>query len=175
MWFDTVVLKALNEFAGSGPLATGLAVFSASPLIWVLVVWYLIAFVWHKRGGVREFVALLAGGAIGYLTNALVAWQWFRLRPFTAGVATLLVAEPGALKSFPSDHATAAFFVAVLLTAHRRGWWWSFLLAGAVALGRVAVGVHYPTDVLAGALVGTMFGLTTMWLEDVLTRRGRGA
>lgn len=171
MQFDYIVLAAVNGFALRSSFGAAGAVLAAVPLIWAMAGWYLVAFVWHKHGGLRELIALTMGACAAYVSNALVAQVWFRLRPFTAGAATLLISQPAALKSFPSDHATIAFFIAVLLTAHRRGWWVSFLLAALVALGRVAVGVHYPTDVLAGALVGTVFGLTTVWLEDVLARR----
>lgn len=170
MELDQLVLSVINHFAANSPLVLPLAVVAAVPLIWVLIAWYVIAFVWHKRGGVRELMALLAGVCAAYLVSAAIAQLWFRLRPYTVGASTLLISEPSALKSFPSDHATAAFFVAVLLTTHRRSWWWSLLIAALVALGRVAVGVHYPTDILAGALLGTTFGLATMWLEDRFTK-----
>jgi membrane-associated phospholipid phosphatase len=58
--------------------------------------------------------------------------------------------------SFPSDHATGAFAiaVAVLLISWRVGL--GFLLfAAAIAVSRVIVGVHYPSDVLAGAAIGS--------------------
>lgn len=171
MPLDQTFLTTLNQLALGSPASTSLAVLAAVPLIWVLFGWYLVAFVWHKRGGLRELLALFTGAGAGYLATALISQWWFRLRPFVAESATLLISEPGSLKSFPSDHATAAFFLAVLLTAHRPGWWWSFLIAAAVAAGRVAVGVHYPTDVIAGALLGTVFGLATIWIEDMLSRR----
>jgi len=63
--------------------------------------------------------------------------------------------------SFPSDHAAAAFAIAFAVLAFSRRAGIAFLVAAAlIALSRVALGMHYPSDVLAGALVG--FGAATL-------------
>ncbi|HEX9636166.1 MAG TPA: phosphatase PAP2 family protein [Acidobacteriota bacterium] len=57
--------------------------------------------------------------------------------------------------SFPSGHAAAALMLAVGLgSAYRRARWPLALWATGVCLSRIALGVHYPIDVLAGALLG---------------------
>ena len=69
--------------------------------------------------------------------------------------------------SFPSDHATAAFAIAVaLLRRHRKAGAIALVLAGLLAIARVAVGTHYPSDVLAGALIGTTAALI-LWYPPV--------
>ncbi|HTN24328.1 MAG TPA: phosphatase PAP2 family protein, partial [Solirubrobacteraceae bacterium] len=58
--------------------------------------------------------------------------------------------------SFPSDHATAAFAIATaVLLRNRRVGAVVLAFAAVLAAGRVAIGVHYPSDVLAGAALGT--------------------
>jgi undecaprenyl-diphosphatase len=97
----------------------------------------------------------LASGALGLLVNQLVAHVWDRPRPYEAhaGVHTWVARSHD--PSFPSDHASAAFGIAfaVLMFDRLAG---AFFVAAAalIGLGRVLVGVHYPGDVLAGALVG---------------------
>jgi len=65
--------------------------------------------------------------------------------------------------SFTSSHATNHFaiagFVTIVLTTYLY-WmgWFSYLWAGSIALGQVYVGVHYPLDILAGGLIGTLIG-----------------
>lgn len=77
--------------------------------------------------------------------------------------------------SFPSGHAATGFAGAVSLTyLWRRGAPLFFLLAAAIAFSRVYVGVHYPGDVLAGAVLGTAVGLA--WVAALrLPRRSAEA
>jgi len=72
--------------------------------------------------------------------------------------------------SFPSGHASAAFACATVIAwASRRLAIPAFLLAAAVAWSRVYVGVHWPLDVLGGALLGLLVGTLLVFLA----RRGR--
>jgi len=73
--------------------------------------------------------------------------------------------------SFPSGHATNSFAACVFLAIFFKRWkWWLLALASLVAFSRVYVGVHYPGDVLGGAVLGSavaraMAGLYALWLR----------
>jgi len=98
----------------------------------------------------------LASAAIGLMINQLIASLWFRERPFVAHPGeTVLVAHRSVDPSFPSDHATAAFAIAFAVLFFNRRLGILFLLgATAIGVSRVLLGLHYPSDVLAGAAVG---------------------
>ncbi|HEY1286212.1 MAG TPA: phosphatase PAP2 family protein [Solirubrobacterales bacterium] len=80
-----------------------------------------------------------------------------RPRPVLEGLPPLGGA-PSSL-SFPSAHATSSFAVATAMTRVEPLGALAFLLALALALGRPYLGMHYPSDVLAGAVIGVILGL----------------
>ena len=69
--------------------------------------------------------------------------------------------------SFPSGHAARAFLIAVIATGLGPVWLAVILWIWAplVALARAAMGVHYLSDVVAGALVGIVVGVIALWLN----------
>ncbi len=107
-----------------------------------------------RRGAVSGAAATALALAVGQVVSRLVE----RPRPFVTHPAGVhLVARHAADAGFPSDHATAAFAIAVAVWTHDRRWGAALLaLAAVLAAGRVALGLHYPSDVLAGAAIGTL-------------------
>ena len=76
--------------------------------------------------------------------------------------------------SFPSGHGTASFACATMLAfAAPRAAPAFFLLAAAIAWSRVYVGVHYPLDVLGGAVLGVLVAIALRWLLAGLRRSRR--
>lgn len=82
-----------------------------------------------------------------------------RDRPFDVVAEARLIDQRPVTSSFPSGHAAAAFAGALtasrLFPRARLAWW---LLAAGIALSRVYLGAHWPTDVLAGAALGLAVG-----------------
>ena len=100
----------------------------------------------------------LTSAAVALLVNQVVAYLWDRPRPFVShpGSLTLFMTHASDA-SFPSDHAAASFAIAAsVLLLHRRTGAALLVLASAVSVARVFEGVHYPTDVIAGAAIGTV-------------------
>jgi len=122
--------------------------------IWVVLCLLVLAFT-DSNGEAWFICALLAPVAIAL--NYLVKLVVKRPRPVLEGLRPLGGA-PSSL-SFPSAHATSSFAVATAMTRVDPLGALAFLLAFALALGRPYLGMHYPSDVLAGALLGVALGL----------------
>jgi undecaprenyl-diphosphatase len=75
-------------------------------------------------------------------------------------------------KSFPSSHAANCFALATVISVfYRRRGWIAFVPAVLVALSRMYVGVHWPSDVLAGCLIGILCGLGSVFLLKTVWKR----
>ncbi len=102
----------------------------------------------------------LASAALALLANQAVALFWNRARPYAAHSDAVMFGTRSHDPSFPSDHASAAFAIAVAIFCFDRLVGGIFIAAAAaIAIGRVVAGVHYPADVVAGALVGVAAAL----------------
>lgn len=81
-----------------------------------------------------------------------------RPRPFLSDESLIPLIRPGE-SSFPSGHAASSFAAATSLFLYRKkAGLPAYLLAGAIAFSRLYIGVHYPTDVLAGMVIGIVCG-----------------
>jgi undecaprenyl-diphosphatase len=121
------------------------------------------------RRGARRLAAAAGGSAaVALLVAQVVSHLADRPRPFVAHPGALhIFAAHAADSGFPSDHATAAFAIATAVLLRNRRWGMGVMvLAVVLAAGRVAMGVHYPTDVLGGAALGSACALV-LWLPAV--------
>ena len=136
-------------------------------MLFLLFVLALIAFARHRRLAPLRRAAVAAGlsAGLGLLVGKIITQFYDRARPFVAHPGAVhLFASHGRDASFPSDHATASMAIAVALLLRRRFRWGTLALVLALILdfARVAVGFHYPTDVLGGAAIGALAALA-LW------------
>lgn len=153
-----------------GPLTDALFSFYThlgnAGMVWIALSVLLMCFKKTRRAG----MAGLLGLAVGFvLTNLTIKPLVGRVRPWlTVEGLTALVAEYDP-HSFPSGHTCAAFAAACAWRPHLPKGWGNTALICAVLMGlsRLYVGVHFPTDVLAGAVVGLLSG----WLACRIVKR----
>ena len=95
-----------------------------------------------------------------------------RVRPFAVNTAVELLTAPPLDASFPSGHTAASFAAAFALKASgSRLWKPALVLAAAIAFSRLYLYVHWPSDVLFGAVLGTALGYAGAWLAGRFRHR----
>ncbi len=152
---------AMNRYAGRTPGIDGLARLLindyAVPTALAMLAWAM----WLTGDPKRQAAVLRAISTVplsGLILEALSA-LYFRPRPFTDHEVNLLFYHPSD-SSFPSNAATVAWAIAISLWTGDPGIGRvGMLLAAGISWARVYGGVHYPMDVVAGALLGTVLSL----------------
>lgn len=173
--WDEVVFRWINHDAAApwlDPLARSL---TGHPLFIPSLVVLGLGLLW--RGGPRGVVFVVLLGVALLVANQLVAnpmklWV-LRPRPFAAlPNAILRIGKGNPLGSMPSAHAMNTALIATLcFWYYRRVGRWVVVAALGVAWSRVYNGVHYPSDVLVGILLGVSVGLLTLGVAEQLWRR----
>jgi undecaprenyl-diphosphatase len=134
-----------------------------APVLFIVLLASLFAATGRLRSRDARHGVVAAGFSAGLALSVaqVLNHLWARPRPYVAHPADAhLFVAPTHDTSFPSDHATAAFAIAVAIALRsRRAGWVALAMATLVSIGRVAVGTHYPSDVLAGAAIGTLSAL----------------
>ena len=122
-------------------------------------IWFVIgiALALLDEGNRREWFHVALLGPIAIVLNYLIKVVVRRQRPVLEGLPPLGGA-PSSL-SFPSAHATSGFACATAATRIAPECAVLFVLAALLAVGRPYLGMHYPSDVLAGAALGVALGL----------------
>ncbi|CUS47856.1 MAG: Membrane-associated phospholipid phosphatase [Idiomarinaceae bacterium HL-53] len=123
----------------------------------------LIAFILGDPDAFLLLSLLLFGFAFELPTYWLLKNTLKRQRPYQRNLRfkSLIIAHDQF--SFPSGHTTAAFMFAALCSTVMPSWTLLvYLWASAIGLSRVALGVHYPGDIIAGALLGTGLAYTVL-------------
>ncbi len=136
-------------------------------------------FAGERRFALSALAAIVAGGLLVLLIKCLSAEP----RPYQVLAAVRVTGIVERSPAFPSGHAEQAFLTAYLLVSYYLFRWYIqaalYSLAAYVCLGRIYVGAHLPSDVLAGALIGLLFGVlwvhTSLWPGARQAGRGGGA
>lgn len=112
----------------------------------------------------------LAGSLV--INNLILKNLVARPRPYEMVAGLMPLIPRPADYSFPSGHTGSSFAAAVVLYGQLPKKWGiaALVLAVLISISRLYLGVHYPSDVLAGALIGSMIGLAVQRLAKTKTK-----
>lgn len=160
---DIVQCEFLDWFM---PLVTSLA---NAGIFWILLAVVLLCFRQTRKVGITMGIALIFGLLLGNLTlKPLTA----RIRPYDFDPSIRLLIPPESEFSFPSGHTLASFEGAVSIFAHNRKFGTAALiLAAIIAFSRLYLMVHYPLDVITGAILGSVFALIAVKITDRIFKK----
>ncbi len=171
---DGNILLFLQNFVRN-PILDPIVIFITSlgdkGFIWIVgTILLLIPEKTRKIGWMSAFALL---GSL-MLNNNLIKNLVARPRPFTVlSDLSILIPRPGEF-SFPSGHTSSSFAAAAVFYRHlpKKIGIPALVLAGLIGFSRLYVGVHYPTDVLAGAVMGILLSYLAEIMINFLNRAG---
>ncbi|MBC3515048.1 phosphatase PAP2 family protein [Neobittarella massiliensis] len=173
--YDVAILYFIQEKCRRPiwtPLMVGASMLGNGGLLWLGVSAALLAIPGWRRVGYTILAALVLGLLIG---NVAIKLAVGRTRPYVALARKVLHIAPPQDSSFPSCHTLSSFAAATVLfmADYRLG-----LIAGAVAaviaFSRLYLFVHYPSDVLAGLVLGIGVAVLTVLLLQAYVWHGHG-
>jgi undecaprenyl-diphosphatase len=166
---DYSVFKAINDLVGKSEFLNKLGFFLADTLgyilVFIAVVWLLKKLLNIKKAfsigvnfwrAVRVLLATLVSSVIlsRVIITEVIRYFYHRPRPFLAHdiVALINHSDSG---SFPSGHMTLFFALSAVIYCYNRKLGWLFFIGSAImGVARIFCGVHYPLDIIGGAVIG---------------------
>ena len=173
---DVALFRLLNSTL-TNPLFDVVMPFVTNPRNWIAPI-ALLAFIMLRRDAKRACV-VMAMVIVSVAATDLICYQVFkpafhRLRPSHALQDARVLGKKGGKYGFPSNHAAnsaAAVTIAAYYYRRRRVLLGGAFAAGLIAYSRVYVGVHYPLDVTAGAMIGASISLFWIFAWQQAERR----
>ena len=155
---DLYLFQQINQFAGQWPFLDKIAIFFADNFGYVLIFClFLFLLKNYKRYWLMMVKALGAAIFARYIIVNIIRWLWERPRPFVENQINLLLPHE-ATGSFPSGHAAFYFAIATVIYLYNKKIGILFFIGSfLIGIARVFVGLHWPSDILGGVLVGIFF------------------
>ncbi|MBI2068812.1 MAG: phosphatase PAP2 family protein [Candidatus Yanofskybacteria bacterium] len=166
--FNLIGFRAINDLAGHNVWLDRLMIFAADKMGYLLILSVLVLF-WKKNSLKRVLLVSWGSALIArFVFVAVLRYFFYSPRPFLILENVKILMNHQIESSFPSGHTTFYFALATGVYLYNKKAGLIFLaLAGLVGFARIFVSVHWPLDILAGAILGWA---TALMINKVLAR-----
>lgn len=180
MSFDLKLFYFFNNFAGKAQVFDWLTVFLASYLQYFLVLSFLVLLyfsIYSRREKFYIFWITTTSIVVARLgITEIIRFFYHRPRPFLVLQVNKLLSSGWFYSdtewSFPSGHSAFFFAMATAIYCYNKKWGIGFFIAAILMnASRIIVGVHYPSDIFGGAVIGTVVGYLLFRLAEKIKPR----
>ncbi len=165
--FNLSLFNFLHGLSGRNSFVDAAGIFTAEYLPYLIFLCFLLLVILQQglpaQAGWRQKIFFFSEATIAIilsrgLITEIARFFYYSPRPFEALNFQSLIPESGS--SIPSGHAAFFFALAMIIFFYNSRWGiWYFIFSLLIGLARIFAGVHWPSDIIAGALVGILSGL----------------
>lgn len=171
------VFLTINSWTGQKPWLDGFMVFSAEWLGYILIASVILCF-FKNREKYRNILLVSLGSAVvaRFIFVEIIRYFYYNPRPFVVLQNINVLMNHETSSSFPSGHAAFYFALAtgVYLYNKKAGHIY-FGLAGLIGFARIFVSVHWPLDIVTGAVLGTATSICLYFVSNQVRTKLRPA
>lgn len=168
---DLTIFWTIYHLAGRAKWLDFLIIFVGEYLLYAILASIAILMIVKLRSRqIEQFyyycLALTSALIARFVVVQIIRIFYHRIRPYLAFNIPHLLGDLS--YSFPSGHATFLFALATgIMFVNKKLGWWLYAAAVVVSIGRIAGGVHYPSDILGGAVCGIIIAFIIVKLWNV--------
>lgn len=137
-------------------------------IIWIIIAIILLFIKKTRKCGILMIISMILGLIIG---NGILKNLIQRQRPCWIDTNILLLIPNPTDFSFPSGHTLASFEASIMILLHSKKWGIpAIILSILIAFSRMYLFVHFPTDILGGAILGTTISILVYYVSEKIIK-----
>jgi len=158
---DVYLFNIINGLVGKWPILDFLAIFFAVYFGYILIFLLLLFLIKdYKRYWRMVVESFLAALLVRFTIVELFYLIYFRARPFIHNQVKQLISYDFSQTSLPSGHASFYFALSTIIYGYNKKLGCLFFISSLlISISRVFVGVHWPSDIICGAIIGILMGI----------------